>query len=83
MNSGATQLGYSDLLLSIASAQWQNRDAREEITSLVDEVNALDNGFSFDKDFVLKNCLVVCDKDVRFKVDNFNAASWRFSSGAP
>lgn len=77
VNSGGTQLSYSDLLLSIATAQWQHRDAREEINGLVDELNAIGNGFNFNKDFVLKTCLVVCDKDVRFKVDNFNAANMR------
>lgn len=73
VNSGGTLLSYSDLLLSIATAQWENRDAREEITSLVDEINRLGSGFTFDKDFVLKTCLVLCDKDIKFKVDNFNS----------
>ncbi|WP_338833975.1 hypothetical protein MHLNE_03470 [Moorella humiferrea] len=77
VNSGGTQLSYSDLLLSIATAQWENRDAREEITGLVDEINRLGSGFTFDKDFVLKTCLVLCDKDVKFKVDNFNARNMR------
>jgi len=71
VNSGGTQLSYSDLLLSIATAQWKNKDAREEIHSFVDEINQ--NGlFYFDKDFVLKSCLVLSDLDVAFKVDNFN-----------
>ena len=39
VNSGGTPLSYSDLLLSIASAQWKTLDAREEITSFVDEIN--------------------------------------------
>ncbi|MGI9862916.1 DUF262 domain-containing protein [Moorella naiadis] len=73
VNSGGTLLSYSDLLLSIATAQWENRDAREEITSLVDDINRLGSGFTFDKDFVLKTCLVLCDKDIKFKVDNFNS----------
>ena len=30
VNSGGTPLSYSDLLLSIASAQWENHDARED-----------------------------------------------------
>jgi len=73
VNSGGTVLSYSDLLLSIATAQWQDLDAREEITSFVDELNSKGNGFRFDKDFVLKSCLVLSDfKDIRFKVDNFN-----------
>lgn len=70
VNSGGTPLSYSDLLLSIATAQWHNRDAREEIHEFVDEINQ--SGISFDKDFILKSCLVLSDLDVAFKVDNFN-----------
>lgn len=73
VNSGGTPLSYSDLLLSIATAQWKNKDAREEITQFVDEINKIGDGFNFDKDFVLKTCLVLCDfSDIAFKVDNFN-----------
>lgn len=73
VNSGGTQLSYSDLLLSIASAQWKKKDAREEITQFVDEINKIGDGFNVDKDFVLKTCLVLSDfKDIAFKVDNFN-----------
>lgn len=72
INSGGTKLSYSDLLLSIATAQWEEKDAREEIHHFVDEINAIGSGFSFDKDFVLKSCLVLGDfSDVKFKVDNF------------
>lgn len=74
VNSGGTQLSYSDLLLSIATAQWKQRDAREEITGFVDEINNIGSGFNFNKDFVLKSCLVLSDfTDIAFKVDNFNA----------
>jgi uncharacterized protein with ParB-like and HNH nuclease domain len=73
VNSGGTPLSHSDLLLSIASASWRERDAREEITKFVDEINGVRNGFNFNKDFVLKTCLVLCDfPDIAFKVDNFN-----------
>lgn len=72
VNSGGTQLSYSDLLLSIATAQWKTKDAREEITSFVDEINRVGDGFYFNKDFILKNCLVLSDiTDIAFKVDNF------------
>lgn len=76
VNSGGTQLSYSDLLLSIATAQWKQRDAREEITWFVEEINGIGNGFNFNKDFVLKSCLVLSDfTDIAFKVDNFNATN--------
>lgn len=73
VNSGGTQLNYSDLLLSIATAQWKDREAREEITSFVDEINSMGDGFNINKDFVLKCCLVLSDfSGIAFKVDNFN-----------
>ncbi|PSU02964.1 DUF262 domain-containing protein [Photobacterium gaetbulicola] len=73
INSGGTQLNYSDLLLSIATAQWKEKDAREEITSFVDEINTIGDGYNINKDFVLKSCLVLSGfKDIAFKVDNFN-----------
>jgi hypothetical protein len=73
VNSGGTVLSYSDLLLSIATAQWKDRDAREAIHGLVDELNATGQGFAFSKDLILKAGLVLMDQgDIRFKVDNFD-----------
>ncbi len=73
VNSGGTSLSYSDLLLSIASAQWDELDAREEIHGAVDEINSIGRGFNVNKDFILKACLVLCDfLDIAFKIDNFN-----------
>jgi uncharacterized protein with ParB-like and HNH nuclease domain len=73
VNSGGTVLSYSDLLLSIATAQWATIDAKKEIKDLVDELNRIPEGFNFDQDFVLKACLVLCDiKNIAFKVDNFD-----------
>lgn len=76
INSGGTKLSYSDLLLSIATAQWKEKDAREVIHEFVDEINQIGDGFDFNKDFVLKSCLVLADfNDIRFKVDNFTKAN--------
>lgn len=73
VNSGGTVLSYSDLLLSIATAQWDNLDAREEIIDCVDNINAIGSGFNVNKDFVLKSALVLTGfSDIAFKVDNFN-----------
>ncbi len=73
MNDGGTPLSHSDLLLSIAVAQWTTHDAREEIHELVDALNRIGLGFSFSKDFVLKAGLMLSDiGSVGFKVDNFN-----------
>lgn len=77
VNSGGTILTYSDLLLSIATAQWDNHDAREEITKFVDDVNAIGDGFKINKDFVFKSALVLTDSitDITFKGDNFKKAN--------
>jgi uncharacterized protein with ParB-like and HNH nuclease domain len=76
INSGGTKLSYSDLLLSIATAQWTEIDARETIHSFVDEINHIGSGFDFNKDFVLKSCLVLGDfNDIKFKVDNFSRSN--------
>ncbi|CAH1210041.1 conserved hypothetical protein [Candidatus Nitrotoga sp. BS] len=89
INSGGTKLSYSDLLLSIATAQWKDKDAREVIHEFVDEINKIGDGFSFNKDIVLKSCLVLADFDVKFKVDNFTKENmiviennWEHSSAA-
>ena len=78
VNSGGTVLSYSDLLLSIATAEWDDRDAREAVNGLVDDVNKAGQGFDFSKDLVLKAGLVLTDiGDIRFKVSNFNQANMR------
>ena len=72
VNSGGTTLSYSDLLLSMATNQWQELDAREEVRSMVSEINSnAGRQFSFSKDVVLKTALTIADVDVRFKVTNF------------
>ena len=71
-NRGGTTLSYSDMLLSMAVAQWDKVDARKEIHALVDEIRNIGRGFSFNHDFVLKACLMLGDSDsIRFKVENF------------
>ncbi|MHC3914836.1 hypothetical protein ACI0FN_00798 [Alcaligenes nematophilus] len=76
MNSGGTPLSYSDLLLSIAVAQWSKLDARQEIHDLVDQMNQEGAQFNFSKDLVLKAGLMLSDiGSVGFKVENFNKAN--------
>ncbi len=76
VNSGGTTLSYSDLLLSMATNQWQELDAREEVRSLVSELNSsAGRQFSFSKDVVLKTALTIAGVDVQFKVKNFTQAN--------
>lgn len=75
-NSGGTVLAYSDLLLSIATSQWENLDARKEVHQLVDELNRIGPGFGLSKDFVLKAGLMLTDiASVGFQVRNFTHAN--------
>lgn len=70
INSGGLPLDFSDLIMSIAVANWKNANAREEIHSLVDSVR--DKGFGISKDFVLKTFLYLHSNDIKFKVTNFS-----------
>ena len=73
-NSGGTPLGYSDLLLATATAQWGDLNARDEIHQFTDLLNKIigHKGF-FGKDFVLKACLYLCeDLPIRYKLKHFN-----------
>ena len=75
-NSGGTVLSYSDLLLSIATSQWEELDARKEVHQLVDELNRIGPSLGLTKDFVLKAGLMLTDiANVRFEVRNFNHAN--------
>ena len=71
-NSGATTLSYSDILMSIATAQW-SLDAREAIHGTVDDINRIGDGFGFSQDFLLKAGLMLAGVgSVGFRVTNFN-----------
>ncbi len=71
-NSGGTVLSYSDLLLSIATFQWEELDARREVHQLVDDLNGIGPGLGLTKDFVLKAGLMLTDiASVGFQVRNF------------
>ncbi|MCY4506784.1 MAG: hypothetical protein OXG35_07455 [Acidobacteria bacterium] len=60
--------------MSMATAQWKNRDAREEIHGTVDAINQIGDGFGFSQDFLLKAGLMLADVgSVRFRITNFNS----------
>lgn len=66
-NSGGTKLGKSDLLFSLLSASWEFAD--ESMDDLLESLNR--HGFAFDRDFVLKTCLVVLGQGARYEVEKF------------
>lgn len=70
INSGGEPLNFSDLLMSIAVANWTQKDARKEIHKLVDSVR--DKGYTISKDLVLKSFLYLHSRDIKFRVTNFS-----------
>lgn len=71
-NDGGTKLSKSDLLLSMLTSKWEGVNAREEIFNFVEYVNndlTLKN--DFDKDFVMRSCLVLTGLPHVYKVANF------------
>jgi len=74
-NSGGEPLSFSDLLMSITTANWKS-DARKEIPDVVNKVFQIGNpGFLIDKDFVLKTCLVLFNDSIKFQVKNFDKSN--------
>jgi uncharacterized protein with ParB-like and HNH nuclease domain len=66
-NSGGTKLGKSDLLFSLLAASWDVAD--NEMDDLLESLNR--HGFKFDRDFVLKTCLVLLAQGSRYEVQKF------------
>lgn len=66
-NAGGTKLGKSDLLFSLLASDWDMAD--EEMESLREELNK--NGYDFDRDFVLKSCLVMLGQGAKYEVTKF------------
>lgn len=72
-NSGGTRLGKSDLLFSLLNASWDVAD--EQMEELLASLNK--HGFAFDRDFVLKTCLVLLNQGTRYEVKKFRKAGVR------
>lgn len=70
-NSGGTKLSKSDLLFSVIKLKWKKIDAYNRFKQLIGEINNKGD-FEFDNDFILKTSLVLINKDVKYKVENFN-----------
>lgn len=74
-NRGGEPLSYSNLLMSFITANWQ-RDTRSEFRKLIDQIFEIGRpGFMVDSDFILKTCLVLFCKDIKFRLKNFDSES--------
>lgn len=72
-NTGGTQLSNADLLLSTTATYWSNENVVKEIYGFAEKLNTMETKnrvikFDFNKDFVLKSCLILSDlKNITFK----------------
>lgn len=72
-NSGGEPLSFSNLLMSITTANWKKRDARQALPDTVKKVFAMGNpNFVISEDFLLKTCLVLFSENIKFQIKNFN-----------
>jgi len=74
-NSGGTKLEKSDLLFSLLNATWDFAD--DNMEALLEDINR--HGFKFDRDFVLKTCLVLLDQGAQYEVTKFRKPGVRES----
>ncbi len=72
-NAGGTKLGKSDLLFSLLASDWSVAD--EQMEELLEELNR--TGYGFDRDFVLKSCLVMLGQGAKYEVKKFRDPSVR------
>lgn len=72
-NAGGTKLGKSDLLFSLLASDWEMAD--ESVEELLAEINA--RGYAFDRDWVLKSCLVMLGQGAKYEVRKFREPSIR------
>lgn len=73
VNSGGTALSYSDLLMSILTANFSS-DIREFMNKFVDSIR--DQGFGLmGRDQVLKTCLLLTESNPAFALKNFSKSN--------
>lgn len=73
VNSGGTQLSYSDLLMSILTANFSS-DIRDLMNKFVDSLN--EQGFGvMGRDQVLKTCLLLTESNHIFQLKNFSKSN--------
>lgn len=68
INSGGTQLAFSDILYSLMVANW-TKDARTEIHVLIDNIGQ--KGFSISVDYIIKAFLFLFHKSVKSQISSF------------
>ncbi len=85
VNSQGVVLSYSDLLFSKIIQYWKNDENNESARDIfyqflkgddkkgeIKGINRYGEGFNFGNDFILKTSLVLINKEIRYKIKNFN-----------
>lgn len=69
LNSSGTPLSKTDLLFSTMLLEWKG--GREEVEKLIKNINNKGNKFNFNKDFIMRTCLVLSGAPVNLKIASF------------
>jgi uncharacterized protein with ParB-like and HNH nuclease domain len=69
VNGQGIPLSKSDLLFSIIVAHWET--GRDEMDTLIAEINAIGDRFNFNIDNIMKACLCLIDVNIQTKIANF------------
>ncbi len=69
INSGGTYLSFSDIVFSLMVANWEKKDAKTEINTLISTVGQ--KGFEIKKDFIIKAILYLYHRSVKTEINSF------------
>ena len=70
VNSTGKKLSKFDLLFSTLIDNW--KEGRDSIETLLSSMNSKGDGFNFSRDYLMRLCLLLIDKDTKLKIEAFN-----------
>lgn len=66
VNSTGEKLSKSDLLFSTLIDGW--KEGRDEIDNLIESINAKGDGFSFNRDYLMRLAMILVDESAKLKI---------------
>ena len=70
VNSTGRKLSKSDLLFSTLIDGW--KVGKESVDQLLEDINRQGDGFAFNRDYLMRLCLVLTDSNTNLKINSFN-----------
>lgn len=70
VNSTGRKLSKSDLLFSTLIDGW--KVGKESVDQLLEDMNRQGDGFAFNRDYLMRLCLVLTDSNTNLKINSFN-----------